>query len=214
MPVPALAEIAVGGENTAEEAEVSEDTAVQEEIVPPEESVVTDEAASAIEPMGNETVPEEINDNLVAQEEDDITTSNDVITAQSTGDNIAEGTWGTCAWEIDSSGTLTVHAGVGANLINTDSAPWYAKRLDIKAVVFEDGVKLPEKCGYLFRDCSSLESFDSAGLDTSGVAVMSGMFSGCSSLESIDVSDWDTSRVTTMLEMFRNCSSLKSLELS
>ena len=67
---------------------------------------------------------------------------------------------------------------------------------------------------YMFSGCSSLESLDLSGLDTSSATDMSYMFRGCSSLESLDPSGFDTSSVVGMRGMFDGCSSLESLDLS
>ncbi len=66
----------------------------------------------------------------------------------------------------------------------------------------------------MFSGCSSLESLNLTGFDTSDVTDMSNMFQGCSSLETLDLSIFNTSKVTDMLCMFSGCSSLSSLNLS
>ncbi len=66
--------------------------------------------------------------------------------------------------------------------------------------------------GFLFSDCSSLESIKLPNsLTMKSVSDMSGVFSGCSSLKSIDISRFDTSKVTSMDYMFSGCSSLASI---
>ena len=94
--------------------------------------------------------------------------------------------------------------------------------------------------GGMFSGCSSLESLDLSGLDTSKVTSMSYMFSGCSSLTSlklpnggsaagtnasfmfdgcsllknVSIANHGTFKVTDASCMFRGCSSLKSLDVS
>ena len=141
--------------------------------------------------------------------------------------NIAEGTWGTCPWEISSDWVLTVHPGVGEDCRFGDRPfPWSGYRWNIKKIVFaeENGKKVIAP-----KDCTSLLSYeqldswntkdplvqvDLSGLDTSKVWDMLGMFSGCSSLTSLDLSGFDTSRVEDMEHMFKECYSLISLDLS
>ena len=66
--------------------------------------------------------------------------------------------------------------------------------------------------GFLFSDCSSLESIKLPNsLTMKSVSDMSGVFSGCSSLKSIDISRFDTSRVTNMRFLFSDCSALTSI---
>ena len=50
--------------------------------------------------------------------------------------NIASGTWGTCPWEIDAQGTLTVHPGVGASQEGAFMSLWSAYHKCVKGVVF------------------------------------------------------------------------------
>jgi surface protein len=66
----------------------------------------------------------------------------------------------------------------------------------------------------MFGGCSSLESINLSGLDTSMVTNMCNMFSGCSSLESLNLSSFDTSKVTSMGYMFSSCTKLASLDVS
>ena len=67
---------------------------------------------------------------------------------------------------------------------------------------------------FMFNGCASLRSLDLSSFDTARVESMYGMFSGCSSLESLDLRGFDTARVETMFAMFYGCASLRSLDLS
>lgn len=130
----------------------------------------------------------------------------------------ASGTWGTCAWEIDADGVLTVHPGVGTDANSSTHPSWYSYRQSIASVkiVSEDGEKVvaPKYCYYLFSSYSSLKSADLSGLDTSNVSYMRSMFEDCSALVSLDnVKNWNTSNVVDMETMFSGCSSLTSLDL-
>ena len=66
----------------------------------------------------------------------------------------------------------------------------------------------------MFRDCSSLISFDAQKFDASKVVSMTYMFYNCSSLTSLNISNWNTDKVSNLQQMFYNCSSLTSLDLS
>ncbi|MDO4798817.1 MAG: BspA family leucine-rich repeat surface protein, partial [Coriobacteriales bacterium] len=142
----------------------------------------------------------------------------------STSETVDSGTWGTCPWELDADGVLTVYAGKGANQRRDNGSypdsPWMDAGGDelgkelIKEIVFEQGTILPESCLNLFYGLSSLEGVDASRCNTSSVTDMRSMFSGCSSLASLDLSTWDTSSVTDMSFMFYDCSSLASLDVA
>lgn len=137
----------------------------------------------------------------------------------------ASGIWGTCPWELDENGTLTVHPGEGEN---TGLSPWQAQLANVKSIVFaeEGGKKViaPEICFGLFEanydfeldayPQSGIKSIDLSGLDTSNVTVMSEMFTGCTSLTSLDLSSLNTSKVESTHRMFEFCSSLTSINFS
>ncbi len=130
------------------------------------------------------------------------------------GDVTASGMWGSCAWTLDSAGTLIVSSGLGERLDEQDSAPWSNVADSIKHVRFEGRVVAPIVVCGLFRNCSNLESIDLDGLDTSGTEVMSWFFYGCTSLSYVDFAGLDTSRVTTFRDMFNGCSSLRAFDAS
>ena len=65
----------------------------------------------------------------------------------------------------------------------------------------------------MFFGCSSLQTLDVSGFDTSNVTDMSWMFI-YSSLQTLDLSGFDTSNVTNMGLMFRDCNGLQVLDLS
>ena len=124
-------------------------------------------------------------------------------------------TCGTCEWAIDEAGTLTVRPENGTEGTLKDfylhPVPWAGK--DFISVSFEGKVTAPS-ARRMFEGCSSLESADLTGLDTSSTEDMSNMFYGCSSLSSVDLSALDTSSATNMSFMFDGCSSLESVDLS
>lgn len=138
----------------------------------------------------------------------------------------AEGTWGTCPWEIDADGVLTIHPGEGVDQeIDTSEgwetiadSPWADYYDVITAVVIkaENGKKViaPEISANLFSYFPNATSIDLSGLDTSKVVDARDMFYGWKALKSIDVSRFDTSNMTNMQGMFRWCKSLTNLDVS
>ncbi len=129
---------------------------------------------------------------------------------------LASGTSGTCTWEIDENGKLTIRPenGISGTLEGTTGrAVWYDYSDAIKEAHVANGVKTDLFANGLFSYLINLETIDLGGLDTSETADMGGMFHGCISLKSIDLSSFDTSNAGRMINMFANCSSLESLDL-
>lgn len=109
---------------------------------------------------------------------------------------IASGTSGTCTWEIDENGKLTIRPenGISGTLEGTTGrAVWYDYSDAIKEAHVANGVKTDLFANGLFSYLINLETIDLGGLDTSETADMGGMFHGCISLKSIDLSSFDTS---------------------
>ncbi|MDO4404312.1 MAG: MBG domain-containing protein [Atopobiaceae bacterium] len=130
---------------------------------------------------------------------------------------VASGTWGTCPWEIDVLGKLTIHPGRGANT-SGNASPWedYAEIITTIVISEEDGQKViaPANCSYLFYNLTIVQTIDASGLDTSHANNMSHMFSGCRMLEVLNAADWHTLYVTQLEYMFKNCSSLVAVDVS
>ena len=150
------------------------------------------------------------------------------------------GTWGTCEWNLDDDGVLTISGGVGESI--RDGSPWYSVRNSIKKAVITGKITFKENTWLdrvfnseslteiqglenmdthnvtnmsgMFSGCKGLKKLDVSGLDTSNVKDMSVMFDGCGSLEELNVSGFNTSNVTNMAGMFYECSSLKDLDVS
>jgi hypothetical protein len=95
------------------------------------------------------------------------------------------GTWGTCPWEVDADGTLTIHAGTGEDSDGT--SPWYDYRSDIASVKVDGTVKAPASCEGLFAGLTNLRSADLSGLDMSAAESVFGMFSACVALRELDL---------------------------
>ena len=131
----------------------------------------------------------------------------------------ASGECGSCTWELDASGVLTISAGadgstLGAYIVQS-KVPWYDYRTSITQVVFADAVTCGSYFRYYFAGCTNLTAIEGLSLvDTSAATNMGYLFQDCSSLASLDLSGFSTSKVTDMSFMFQNCSSLVSLDLS
>lgn len=144
------------------------------------------------------------------------------------GSVVASGTWGTCYWEINKDGVLTIYPGIGETTYQGVSqydgvssfyhSPWCGYvHLITKVVCLKRGGKMvvaPEDSSYLFDNFYEMKSIDLSGLDTSKVKNMFGMFDGCSSLTSLDLSVLDTSMVENMTRLLSDCVSLESVKLS
>ena len=124
----------------------------------------------------------------------------------------SSGTSGTCTWEIDDDGVLTIRPtnGVSGTLARLNDSAW----VQAKSVIVQNGVKAPLSSDDLFLNMNNCTEMDLRGLDTSSTTSMVNMFNGCTALVSLDLSSFDTSNVTNMLAMFRNCPQLKELDLS
>lgn len=129
--------------------------------------------------------------------------------------------WGTCEWQIDDEGTLTIRpvddgeTGVLGSLDENPIVPWEVRSYKIKTVNIPKQISAEGTLESLFANCQVLTSINNLGnLDTSQVTSMAGMFANCSSLKSIDLSELDTSNVTSMASIFGGCFELESANLS
>ncbi len=157
--------------------------------------------------------------------------------------DIASGTSGTCTWVIDEEGNLVISPTSGEEGTLEDLSyrqpGWVTYASDIKTARFE-GTIHAISCNYMFNYCTSMNSVDLTGLDTSNVSnfyamfrqceslttidasglntnqavYMSSMFEGCSALTTLDVSEWDTSNISELGSMFEGCSALTTLDTS
>ena len=57
----------------------------------------------------------------------------------------------------------------------------------------------------MFSGCSSLESLDLSGFDTSKAEYLTGMFEYCKNLKTLDLSSFDTHNVKMISSMFLGC---------
>ncbi|MCD2255788.1 BspA family leucine-rich repeat surface protein [Lactobacillus sp. CC-MHH1034] len=128
---------------------------------------------------------------------------------------IASGTFGTANWDIDSAGTLTIHAGT----LGAGKGNWDQYKNKINAVKVDKGVIANQDSSHLFdglfnglRDGEF--SLDVSNLDTSHVTDMNSMFKDCARIRSLDVSNFDTSHVTDMSHIFDGCDWVRHLDVS
>lgn len=69
-------------------------------------------------------------------------------------------------------------------------------------------------CMNMFRDLTTIKTFDFRNFYTSDVTSMETMFYNCKSAVSLDTGNFNTSKVTNMSHMFYGCASLTNLDLS
>lgn len=132
------------------------------------------------------------------------------------------GTDGTCQWYISNDNVLHIKSGsltsgsLGKTLM-VDETKYSKERFDdekqdIKKIVFDGNVFLPQDSSWLFTGLgnnldgtSGLIAIEDADrVNTSSVEDMSHMFDSLSSLKLVDVSTWDVSQVQSMKYMFSN----------
>ncbi|WP_053072660.1 bacterial Ig-like domain-containing protein [Lactiplantibacillus herbarum] len=135
--------------------------------------------------------------------------------AASDATDIANGTFGTSEWRIDSDGVLHLGAGTFADTTNIKS-PWVAYSNQITAIDFDGKVVGSANSAGLFAQLTQLTTITNADqFDTSNVTNMQSMFMSDNALTSIDgIASWDTGKVTNMQTMFLFTSGLSSLNLS
>ena len=121
------------------------------------------------------------------------------------------GTSGTCDWEIDSDGVLTIsptdgESGTLDSVSSASDVPWRSYRKTITSVEVEEGVSGDYRMNYLFFGCTNLVSVDLSNLDMSGTTYAQYLFEGCSSLESISL---EITGVKYLDYLFYGCTSLE-----
>lgn len=141
---------------------------------------------------------------------------------------IASGTCGTCSWNIDDNGKLTIQPTSGSSgelthvfVTYIDPVyPWGQYAEQIKQVVISgnittktDFTEVSGEYHYMFYGYTNLTTIDGLG-NLKGATKVHMMFSGCSSLTNLDINNFDTSQVTSFECMFDNCKSLASLDLT
>lgn len=135
------------------------------------------------------------------------------------------GTFGTCDWDIDDTGLLTIHAGV----LGKQMGNWITdgKMNDtITNVICDPGVVANEDSSSLFFGLKNVKTIDVSNMDTSNVTDMNNMFSTAyrntqnnpvqngKLTNIIGLSNFDTSKVHDMHGMFYYDIALVSLDVS
>lgn len=227
------------GSADAEPTPTPEPTADSDPVASPDPTLEEQPAPAAQEdaPAKDASQPDQAPE-LTEDEDLAAEPADDALEAQA-----VSGTWGTCPWDINAQGVLTVHPGTGAEN-DTSKSPWDAYESSITSIklVAEKGKKviLPKSSRAIFNHLSQAASIDMSGADSSHVEDMylmfagchslvslslpgfvtsstknlTGMFSGCYNLAKLDVSGWDTSSVTAANTVFWGCSKLTSLDVS
>ena len=67
---------------------------------------------------------------------------------------------------------------------------------------------------YMFSGCTSLETMDISGFDTSSVETMRAMFTKCSSLKTVNLGKISTKNLKSIDFIFSQCGSLESVDFS
>ena len=168
--------------------------AQEEEMTISEEELIPEEAVEEIEAV--ETEPEE---EPVGIEE----------ALEET--NIASGYWGSCPWEIDDNGVLTIYEGRGQSY---PMPSWREYAQDILSCKSEGRVVLPQSIQGLFSSLPYCQYIDLSSADTSNVTNMSGAFRECKYLTSVNLSGWNTENVTSFASMFSQCDNIEKVDLS
>ena len=141
------------------------------------------------------------------------------------------GTWGTCPWELDENGVLTVSPGVGTNTVeegynynnSPGRSPWtaYADRItQVNFVSETEGlttnyVVFPEVVNNLLCNMHNLESVDFSGVDASNCKYMNSFLADYSNngnkLEAVDLSEMKNAAPLNMRAFFDGCQALESV---
>lgn len=121
------------------------------------------------------------------------------------------GEWGTCQWDINADGQLTIHAGRLRDL----QPNWIDSASLIKSVYVEPGVVAGSDAQNLFYNLINAETIDVTNLDVSQTKGFANMFYNTSSLKQIiGMDNWDTSEALNMNGMFMNTLKLENLDVS
>ena len=86
--------------------------------------------------------------------------------------------------------------------------------IDGKSTIIIKNKQLLTNMGYLFYNCSTLNSINLSNFNTKTIINMEYMFSNCKSLTTINLSNLNTLNVLNMNNLFNECNSLITLDLS
>ena len=114
------------------------------------------------------------------------------------------------------------------SLTNLDLSNWNTSNVKSFSTIFYDCTSLKninlgsnfttksaENLGWMFMNCSSIETLDLSNFETFNSKMFKSMFNGCKNLKAIDLGEnFKTDNAEDMSYMFNNCSSLQSLDVS
>lgn len=133
---------------------------------------------------------------------------------------VTSGNFGTCDWDIDDNGQLTIHAGTLA----TGQGNWINSVDLIKSIYVEPGVIAATDSNNLFANLVYVQTIDVNNLDVSNVKSFNSMFSfqdkgalmpDTSNLtEIIGLNNWHTNSAIDMSNMFGNAYKLTTIDVS
>ena len=124
-----------------------------------------------------------------------------------------KGRFGTCNWDIDDKGTLTIYPGELGDFMEWDNH-WHPYNDKINSVYVKEGVVAHEDSSELFRNLENCKYIDASNLDVSDTVNMKRMFEGCKKANYINLKGWDTSKAINMEKMFNVCFSLNDLKVN
>jgi len=138
-----------------------------------------------------------------------------------TATTVNSGTFGTCNWDIDADGKLTIHAGT----LGVGQGNWIDNQASIKSVYVEPDVIAVSDSSNLFAQLTKATVIDVSNLNTSNVKSFAGMFSFKGKATTISpetsaltkiigLNNFDTRNAITMASMFANAYRLETLDVS
>ncbi|GEO46281.1 hypothetical protein LKI01_02800 [Companilactobacillus paralimentarius] len=126
---------------------------------------------------------------------------------------VSSGKDGTCTWDIDGDGKLTIHAGVLAD----GQGSWISYASSITSVSVDKGVSILGTSGDYgpFSGLTNVKTIDVTNLDVSNATTLKAFFRNDSNLTQISgLNTWNTSKCTDMSYLFINDKSLTSMDIS
>ena len=150
---------------------------------------------------------------LCEESEEPLLLGSDDIAADGIADIVSERTFDNIRWRIDGYGCLYVSGTNDFKYSESDYAPWYYYRNDIKSAEI-NLTNYTRWLSRMFDGCTKLEKVTFKSLETGSVTDISNMFRGCSSLKVIDatkISPKTDNLITNMSGLFDGCSSLTEI---
>lgn len=135
---------------------------------------------------------------------------------------IASGTEGTCTWEIDDNGIMTLSNGVithihtdGIHTITPVGWSWNQYRSQVtQLIVTNVSWAVGASSNAMFYKFTNCQSMTFTNVDATNITNAGGMFEECRAITNLDLSGFVTSNLTSMCSMFEYCSALTSLNIS